>query len=98
MSRILGAFIGAPGRGDSPLLLMVNGRDMDATFRLPPGHWMAELDSTAPDGRSHWRRGDGNDPDHYLLPSRSMVLLRDCGPAWPDATPPQTTSPGGSIP
>ena len=74
MSRIMGAWIGAPGRGGAPLLLLVNGRDMDATFRLPPGAWVAELDSTAPDGRSCWS------PDAtgiYLLPSRSVVLLRD---------------------
>ncbi|MFO1295622.1 MAG: glycogen debranching protein GlgX [Rubrivivax sp.] len=55
-SRILGAWIGAPGRGREPLLLLINGRDMDATFVLPPGDWVAELDSTKPDGRTTWRQ------------------------------------------
>ncbi len=98
MSRILGAFIGLPGRADGPLLLMVNGRDMDASFRLPAGQWVGELDSTAADGRTTWRRSEAPDPDHYMLPARSMVLLRDAGPAqagWPIFKP---TSPGSSIP
>lgn len=74
MSRIVGAWIGAPGRSHAPLLLMFNARDMDATFRLPPGRWVCELDSTAADGRSRWQRGA---EDEYLLPARSVVLLRD---------------------
>lgn len=92
MSRILGAFIGAPGRGGCPLLLLVNGRDMDATFQLPPGDWRAELDTAQADGRSAWR-GNGRsgsadgDPGHFLLLARSLVLLRDqagCGDAEHD--------------
>jgi glycogen operon protein len=81
MSRIIGAWIGAPGRGGAPLLLMFNGRDRDATFRLPPGRWVCELDSTRPDGRSGWVQalGDGEPPD-YDLPARSVVLLRDTAP------------------
>ena len=74
MSRIVGALIGVPGHGKAALLLMVNARDLDAAFRLPPGDWVAELDSTAPDGRSDWRRGTRDD---YVLPARSVVLLRD---------------------
>ena len=77
MSRILAAWIGAPGRGGAPLLLLINGRDMDASFRLPPGQWLCELDSTQPDGRSSWTRGLLTD---YLLPARSVVLLRDAAP------------------
>jgi glycogen operon protein len=77
MSRILGAWIGAPGRGGAPLLLLINGRDMDASFRLPPGQWLCELDSTQPDGRSTWTRGERTE---YLLPARSVVLLRDAAP------------------
>ena len=77
MSRILGAFIGVPGRGGAPLLLLVNGRDMDASFKLPPGQWLAELDTSRPDGRSPWRRGAGD--DLFMLASRSVVLLRDAG-------------------
>ncbi len=74
MSRILGAWIGTPGRGGAPLLLMVNGRDTAARFALPPGDWLAELDTTAPDGRSAWRRGADT---HFEIASRSVVLLRD---------------------
>ena len=74
MSRILGAWIGAPGRSRAPLLLLINGRDMDASFRLPPGRWAAELDSTQADGRSTWQR-DG--AVEYMLPARCVVLLRD---------------------
>jgi glycogen operon protein len=98
MSRILGAFIGSPGRCETPLLLMVNGRDMDASFRLPAGDWVAELDSTAADGRSPWSRSQAPDPDHYILPARSMVLLRDARPAAAVSPTTQPTSPGGSPP
>jgi glycogen operon protein len=86
MSRILGAWIGTPGRCTTPLLLLVNGRDMDATFRLPPGRWVAELDSSRPDGRSDWRRGAA---EHFDLLARTVVLLRDePGPEAGPATPP----------
>jgi glycogen operon protein len=74
MSRILGALIGTPGHCEAALLLLLNGRDTDAAFRLPPGDWVAELDSTQSDGRSHWTRGGADD---YPLRSRSVVLLRD---------------------
>jgi len=80
MSRILGAWIGAPGRGGAPLLLLINGRDRDAGFRLPPGRWVCELDSTSPDGRSDWRCGPDGGPTDYDLPARSVVLLRDAAP------------------
>jgi hypothetical protein len=52
---------------------------MDASFRLPPGRWLCELDSTQADGRNGWRRGA--DDDLYTLGARSVVLLRDDGPA-----------------
>lgn len=77
MSRIMGAYIGAPGKARQPLLLLFNARDMDASFQLPPGQWQCELDSTAADGRSTWQ---GQGPTSYLLPSRSVVLLRDTRP------------------
>ncbi|MEN9627788.1 MAG: hypothetical protein RJA10_1015, partial [Pseudomonadota bacterium] len=74
MSRIMGAYISAPGRGGQALLLLVNARDMDASFALPTGQWQCELDSTQPTGRSSWRcDGRGS----FLLPARSVVLLRD---------------------
>jgi glycogen operon protein len=74
MSRILGAWIGVAGRTRSTLMLLVNGRDMDASFKLPPGHWVAELDTTAADGRSLWRR---QGEESFTLGARSVVLLRD---------------------
>ena len=77
MSRVLGAWIGVAGRGRDSLLLMVNARDTDVEFVLPPGDWVGELDSTADDGRSAWRRGEAT---AYPLPSRSLVLLRDASP------------------
>jgi glycogen operon protein len=79
MSRVLGAWIGAPGRSREPLLLMFNGRDTDAGFHLPPGRWVAVLDTSAPDGRSTWRggKGPGDAPLTFHLPKRSVVLLRD---------------------
>ncbi len=77
MSRIMAAWIGAPGRGGAPLLLLINGRDMDASFRLPPGQWVCELDSSQPDGRSNWVRGGRHELD---LPARSVMLLRDEAP------------------
>ena len=64
MSRIVGAWIGAPGRGGEPLLLMVNSRDLDARFVLPPGNWVAELDTTQRDGHSTWRRADAEQTEH----------------------------------
>jgi glycogen operon protein len=79
MSRILGARIGEPGRGDAPLLLMVNATDEDARFVLPPGRWVAELDTTRPDGRSTWRRSPDARDDRYELLARSLALLRDAG-------------------
>ncbi len=84
-SRILGAWIGVPGRAGSGLLLLINARDMDATFRLPPGNWVADLDSSVADGRSAWRRDAAADPAHFMLPARSVVLLRDAPAA---GTPP----------
>ncbi|MDE2501377.1 MAG: glycogen debranching protein GlgX [Burkholderiales bacterium] len=83
MSRIVGALIGAPGRGRSALLLMFNARDMDAGFALPPGRWICELDSTQADGRRDWVShpdGGATPATHYELPARSVVLLRAADP------------------
>ncbi|MBK9134086.1 MAG: glycogen debranching protein GlgX [Betaproteobacteria bacterium] len=82
-SRILGAHIGAPGRGGgAALLLLLNGRDLDADFVLPAGRWVAELDSVQPRGRVAWR-GEGTGAPNacaYPLAARSVVLLREAGP------------------
>jgi glycogen debranching enzyme len=76
MSRIMGAWIGAPGGGGPPLLLLFNGRDRDADFVLPPGRWQVELDSKEPTGAT------GSPPrpiaEALILAARSVVLLRDC--------------------
>lgn len=76
-SRIIGALIGVPGHAGAPLLLLVNGRDMDAEFVLPPGDWIALLDTSFADGHSSWRR---NGTDSFPLRARSIVLLRDEAP------------------
>ncbi len=84
-SRVLGAFIGAPGRAGLPLLLLVNARDEALGFRLPAGTWRTELDTTQPDGRSSWT---GRGETDYLLPARSLVLLvRESAPASPRTAP-----------
>ena len=88
MSRTVGAWIGVPGGGRAPLLLLINGRDTDADFVLPPGDWVCELDSTRPDGRSGWRRAAARDPAAIDLPARALLLLRDA------AAPPSDASPG----
>ena len=85
-SRVLGAWIGAPGRAGRPLLLLVNARDEQIDFRLPPGDWSAVLDTTRADGRSTWQRGGA---DHFPLEARSLVLLVDgAGTAAPNRTEP----------
>ena len=81
MSRIIGALIGVPGQPGPPLLLLINGRDMDAGFVLPPGDWFALLDTGTADGRSSWRR---NGTDSFPLRARSVVLLRDAMPGGQD--------------
>ena len=90
MSRIMGAWIGAPGRGGAPLLVLFNGRDLDASFVLPQGQWVAELDSTQADGRSGWRQADQPVGAPFVLASRSVMLLRDeTGPTAPARSPRQ---------
>jgi len=90
-SRILGAHIGAPGRGGGAQLLLLNGRDMDTEFTLPPGRWVAELDSANPRGEVAWRNDgalpDGTGARHYPLRARSVVLLREAGPNEGDGGP-----------
>ncbi|MBL8359299.1 MAG: glycogen debranching protein GlgX [Rubrivivax sp.] len=74
--RILGAWIGSPGGGGAPLLLLVNAREFDAPFMLPAGRWLGLLDTTQPDGR--WA---GAAPAaggvSVVLPSRSLWLMED---------------------
>ncbi|MDH4391842.1 MAG: glycogen debranching protein GlgX [Aquabacterium sp.] len=84
-SRVLGAYIGAPGRGNQPLLLLFNAEPADTRFTLPPGAWQPLLDTA----------DDGVGPDtaaphsgHMLLRGRSVALL--AGPAA--SVPPPRTS------
>jgi len=85
-SRVLGAFIGAPGRGRQPLLLLFNAEPQDTPFQLPAGDWQRLLDTTddpAADGpaapaAAPWRGS-------YPLRARSVALL---------ATAPSTARPG----
>jgi glycogen operon protein len=77
MSRVLGALIGAPGRAEGSLLLMVNAHDHDTAFKLPPGDWQVLLDSAEADGTHPWRRGGAT---HFPLRARSLVLLTDTAP------------------
>ena len=71
-SRVLGALIGAPGRGDHTLLLLFNAEPDDVDFKLPPGDWSALLD-TADDAVGQ-QRGETLQAS-YRLPARSVVLL-----------------------
>ena len=75
--RALGALIGSPGHGGDQLLLLFNAGAEATAFALPPGAWVAELDSAAPDGRSGWRRDATDGTAAYALAARSVVLLRD---------------------
>ena len=45
-SRVLGALIGAPGRGAHSLLMLFNAEPHDTGFHLPPGAWRVLLDSS----------------------------------------------------
>lgn len=84
-SRVLGAFIGAPGRGIQPLLLLFNAEPADTWFVLPPGAWQPLLDT------SDDAVGTDTAAPHsgsLLLQARSVALL--AGPAAP--TPPLRTS------
>jgi hypothetical protein len=81
-----GRLIGAPGRGNQPLLLLFNAEPADTRFVLPPGAWQPLLDTA----------DDAVGPDtaaprsgHTLLQARSVALL--AGPAHP-ATPPRTSA------
>ena len=79
-SRILAAWIGQPGRGSDPLLLLFNAREFDVDFQLPPpysGRWQGELDTAEPDGRFHRAAPVAG---VISLRARSVVLLRDSAP------------------
>jgi len=74
--RVFGCLIGRPGRGRTPLLLLVNGEPGDIDFMLPGGAWQAVLDSSHPRGESPWQ---GQGDVLFPLPGRSLVLLAALG-------------------
>ena len=99
-SRVLGAWIGAPGlapRPEAPTLLMLfNAEPADTEFRLPPGRWVCLLDS-ADDSAVNGAEPPADDPSNgggsdsaggfeglYPLRARSLALL-----AGPLSTPPR---------
>ncbi len=90
-SRIIGAWIGVPGRPGPQLLLLANGRNVDSAFVLPAGRWRALLDSAEADGRSAWQ-GVGAFP----LRSRSVALLQQL--ASPPMQPQQQATPTSTVP
>ena len=71
-SRVLGALIGRPGRGDRPLLLLFNAEPTGTSFRLPEGRWEPLLDSVQSDGTPAPRI---DYQGHYPLQARSVALL-----------------------
>jgi len=81
-SRVLGALIGAPGRGQRPLLMLFNAEPAAARFKLPPGSWQLLLDSsgTTPDA-AHLEHD-------FSLPARSVQLLALNPPSSPPTTRP----------
>ncbi len=77
-SRAFGCLIGQPGRAGAPLLLLINGDDVDQPFMLPAGVWEAFLDSHHPRGLATFH-GQGEVP--YPLMAHSVVLLAAAGHA-----------------
>ena len=82
-SRVLGACIGAPGRGEQPLLLLFNAEPRDTDFRLPPGAWRCLLDTASAADSALHVTADTEAPaaGHYRLQARSVALL--LGPSAP---------------
>ena len=83
-SRVLGALIGAPGRGDRTLLLLFNAEPEVVDFTLPPGDWSALLD-TADDGVGQ-QCGEPLQAS-YRLAARSVVLLAGAALSTPPNRP-----------
>jgi len=72
-ARAIGVRIGRPGLSTRPLLLLVNASDREHDFQLPPGHWQALLDSSAPRGMPALAAVD--QPELHLA-ARCLVLLQ----------------------
>jgi glycogen operon protein len=87
-SRVLGAFIGAPGRGTRPLLMLFNAEPQHTDFKLPAGSWETLLDSVddaLSDRATLAAEAITAHAGHFPLRERSMVLL--AGPAQPSTHP-----------
>ena len=90
-SRVLGALIGAPGRGKQALLMLFNAEPRDTDFALPPGAWLCLLDS-ADEGATHGAEhghaasatglagSEATFSARYALRARSVVLLLALAP------------------
>ena len=85
-SRVLGAWIGAPGRGQQPLLMLFNAEPQDTQFVLPPGRWACLL-NTAEDADTGDQPIDGQAAAVWQgqcqLPARSVMVLVSQGSAPP---------------
>lgn len=86
-SRVLGALIGAPGRGSQPLLMLFNAEPQDSAFHLPPGDWQILLDSA--DEPTTTPAGPSPSPcrGSFPLRARSVVLLLGQHPPHPSPSP-----------
>ncbi len=83
-SRVLGACIGAPGRGQQPLLLLFNAEPADTAFQLPAGDWQPLLD-TADDTVNAASAAPCR--HQVMLRGRSVALLASVAPALPPPRP-----------
>ena len=85
-SRVLGAFFGRSSIDPAALLLLFNADSADTDFKLPPGDWRVELDSSNGNGR-----GDSGTEEQHgvcVLPARSVLLLSDAQTAPDSASAP----------
>jgi glycogen operon protein len=73
---VLGCLIGHPGRAKSPIVMLFNPSDRAQHFLLPPGIWLAVLDSSLADGRPNWQGAGGT---LYNLPAQSLTMLVTAG-------------------
>jgi glycogen operon protein len=90
-ARVLGCRIGRPGLGGAAQLLLVHGGDAAVDFCLPPGQWLAVLDTASSNGRSTWRGAE-----RFALTPSTVVLLVEGDGTPPDeqilTTPNETSS------
>jgi glycogen operon protein len=73
MQRAFGCLISKPGRSKVPILLLVNASHNAISFRLPDGAWDVKLDTSHPQGTSHWQGSQGT---AFPLLAHSLVILQ----------------------